>query len=137
MCSRLAQSVPAYISWSGFTMVILGLKSSSSGFKMKETYACLHSLHFPLEGELSVDAVTNWFATTILSLPRILYYSKDSLVKVIFFSETGERAAPFVRQAALNYWPYAAFAFVSWREEESSFWWNVYCCVFRSSRNVV
>ncbi|CAL5362294.1 unnamed protein product [Camellia sinensis] len=31
------------------------------------------------EGELSVDAVTNWFATTILSLPRILYYSKDSL----------------------------------------------------------
>ncbi|XP_028110027.1 uncharacterized protein LOC114308612 [Camellia sinensis] len=32
------------------------------------------------EGELSVDAVTNWFATTILSLPRILYYSKDSLV---------------------------------------------------------
>ncbi|CAL5444903.1 unnamed protein product [Camellia sinensis] len=31
------------------------------------------------EGELSVDAATNWFATTILSLPRILYYSKDSL----------------------------------------------------------
>ncbi|KAL7161355.1 hypothetical protein ACSBR2_041918 [Camellia fascicularis] len=90
------------------------------------------------EGELSVDAVTNWFATTILSLPRILYYSKDSLlqsfvgkssphkVKVIFFSETGERAAPFVRQAALSYWPYAAFAFVPWREEESSFWWNVF-----------
>ncbi|CAL5441664.1 unnamed protein product [Camellia sinensis] len=78
------------------------------------------------EGEFSVDAVTNWFATTILSLPCILYYSKDSLVKVIFFSETGERAAPFVRQAALNYWPYAAFAFVPWREEESSFWWNVW-----------
>ncbi|CAL5441702.1 unnamed protein product [Camellia sinensis] len=77
------------------------------------------------EGELSVDVVTNWFATTILSLPRILYCSKDSLVKVIFFSETGERATPFVRQAALNYWPYAAFAFVPWREEESSFWWNV------------
>ncbi|CAL5444879.1 unnamed protein product [Camellia sinensis] len=78
------------------------------------------------EGELSIDAVTNWFATTIPSLPRILYYSKDSLVKVIFFSETGECAAPFVRQAALNYWPYAAFAFVPWREEESSFWWNVF-----------
>ncbi|GMQ10724.1 hypothetical protein CsSME_00053617 [Camellia sinensis var. sinensis] len=90
------------------------------------------------KGELSVDAVTNWLATTILSLPRILYYSKDSLlpsfvgksgphkVKVIFFSETGERAAPFLRQAALNYWPCAAFAFVPWREEESSFWWNVY-----------
>ncbi|XP_028115136.1 uncharacterized protein LOC114313023 [Camellia sinensis] len=47
-------------------------------------------------------------------------------VKVIFFSETRERAAPFVRQAALSYWPYAAFAFVPWREEESSFWWNVF-----------
>ncbi|CAL5444866.1 unnamed protein product [Camellia sinensis] len=47
------------------------------------------------------------------------------MVKVILFSETGEHAAPFVRQAALNYWPYAAFAFVPWREEESSFWWNV------------
>ncbi|CAL5441738.1 unnamed protein product [Camellia sinensis] len=34
------------------------------------------------EGELSVDAVTNWFATTILSLPRILYYSKDSLILI-------------------------------------------------------
>ncbi|KAE9467239.1 hypothetical protein C3L33_00860, partial [Rhododendron williamsianum] len=90
------------------------------------------------EGELSVDAVTDWVATTILGLPRIPYYSKDSLeqgflrktsphkVKVILFSETGVRATPFVRQAALNYWPYAAFAFVLWREEESSFWWNVY-----------
>ncbi|KAF7135819.1 hypothetical protein RHSIM_Rhsim08G0152800 [Rhododendron simsii] len=90
------------------------------------------------EGELSVDAVTDWVATTILGLPRIPYYSKDSLeqgflrktsphkVRVILFSETGVRATPFVRQAALNYWPYAAFAFVLWREEESSFWWNVY-----------
>ncbi|KAG5536577.1 hypothetical protein RHGRI_024109 [Rhododendron griersonianum] len=113
------------------------------------------------EGELSVDAVTDWVATTTLGLPRIPYYSKDSLeqgflrktsphkegsrrcsytfpwttngekeevwgVKVILFSETGVRATPFVRQAALNYWPYAAFAFVLWREEESSFWWNVY-----------
>ncbi|XP_058228368.1 uncharacterized protein LOC131336513 isoform X1 [Rhododendron vialii] len=90
------------------------------------------------EGELSVDAVTDWVATTILGLPRIPYYSKDSLeqgflrktsphkVRVILFSETGVRATPFVRQVALNYWPYAAFAFVLWREEESSFWWNVF-----------
>jgi hypothetical protein len=32
------------------------------------------------EGGLSVDAVTDWFATTVLSLPRILYYTRDTLV---------------------------------------------------------
>ncbi|KAK6925040.1 DnaJ domain [Dillenia turbinata] len=90
------------------------------------------------EGDLSVDAVTDWFATTIIGLPRILYYSKDTLgqgflakssphkVKVIFFSKTGERATPFLREAARNYWAYASFAFVLWREEESSFWWNTF-----------
>lgn len=88
------------------------------------------------EGELSVDAVTDWFATTVLGLPRILYYTRDTLVpkflakgsphkvKVILFSKTGERAAPFVRQAAKIYWAYASFAFVLWREEDSSYWWN-------------
>ncbi|XP_057952324.1 uncharacterized protein LOC131146631 [Malania oleifera] len=90
------------------------------------------------EGELSVDAVTDWFATTILSLPRILYYSKETLVhnflakasphkvKVIFLSRTGERATPFLRQAARDYWNYASFAFVLWQEEESFFWWNAF-----------
>ncbi|KAA8542456.1 hypothetical protein F0562_023408 [Nyssa sinensis] len=89
-------------------------------------------------GELSVDAVTDWFATTILSLPRILYYSKESLaqtflgksgphkVKVIFFSKTGERATPFVRQTAKVYWAYASFAFLLWQEEDSSLWWNTF-----------
>jgi hypothetical protein len=43
-------------------------------------------------------------------------------VKVIIFSETGERAAPFIRQAAKNYWAYASFAFILWREEESYYW---------------
>ncbi|KAL5544526.1 hypothetical protein UlMin_008310 [Ulmus minor] len=90
------------------------------------------------EGQLSVDAITDWFATNILGLPRIFYYSKESLgpnflakvsphkVKVIIFSSTGERAAPFIRQAAQNYSPYASFAFVLWREEESSFWFNAF-----------
>ncbi|XP_059644075.1 uncharacterized protein LOC132285859 [Cornus florida] len=89
-------------------------------------------------GELSVDAVTDWVSTAILSLPRITYYFKESLVKgflaktshhkvkVIFFSKTGERATPFVRQGAKNYWAYASFAFVLWREEESSIWWNMF-----------
>ncbi|KAK9107493.1 hypothetical protein Syun_023504 [Stephania yunnanensis] len=88
------------------------------------------------QGELSVDAVTDWFATYILGLPRILYYSKETLgpnfiaksglhkVKVICFSRSGERAAPFLRQAAKDYWAYASFALVLWREEESSVWWN-------------
>ncbi|PWA69856.1 DNAJ heat shock N-terminal domain-containing protein [Artemisia annua] len=89
-------------------------------------------------GELSVDAVTDWFATTILSLPRISYYSKESLaqsflgkasrhkVKVIFVSKTGQRATPSVRQVAKIYWSYASFAFTVWREEESVFWSNTF-----------
>lgn len=88
------------------------------------------------DGELSVDAITDWFSTNILSLPRILYYSKESLgqkfiaktgpskVKVIFFSRTGQRATPFVRALASNYQVYVSFAFVLWREEEHLIWWN-------------
>ncbi|MCL7029995.1 hypothetical protein MKW94_017319 [Papaver nudicaule] len=93
---------------------------------------CLVRYH----GDLSVDAVTDWFATRILGLPRINYYSKETLgqnfiaksghhkVKVLYFSKTGERAAPFLRQAAKDYWAYASFASILWREEESSIWWN-------------
>ncbi|XP_027904615.1 uncharacterized protein LOC114164227 isoform X2 [Vigna unguiculata] len=85
-------------------------------------------------GELTVDKVTNWFATTILALPQINYYSRETLVpnflgktshhkvKVLFFSTFGERAAPFIRQAAKDYWAFASFAFILWREEESSYW---------------
>ncbi|KAL9155960.1 hypothetical protein ABFS82_09G041100 [Erythranthe guttata] len=95
---------------------------------------CLHRY----EGELSVDAITDWLATNILNLPRIPYYSKESLVhnflvkskphlvKVIFISKSGERATPFIRQAAKDYSPYATFGFALWKEEESTFWWNVF-----------
>ncbi|KAL2516026.1 DNAJ heat shock N-terminal domain-containing protein [Forsythia ovata] len=101
-----------------------GCKSSS----------CLHRY----KGDLSVDAITDWFATSILNLPRILYYSKEAMVhnflakskphkvKVIFFSTSGERAYPLIRQAAKNYWAYATFAYALWKEDDSSFWWNVF-----------
>ncbi|PHU24065.1 Pentatricopeptide repeat-containing protein, mitochondrial [Capsicum chinense] len=46
-------------------------------------------------------------------------------VKVIFFSQTGERATPFIRQAAKNYSAVATFAFVLWQEGESSLWLGV------------
>ncbi|KAF8679196.1 hypothetical protein HU200_045964 [Digitaria exilis] len=87
-------------------------------------------------GGLSVDSVVDWVATSVVGLPRILYYSKEALgpqfigksghhkVKVIFFSSTGERAAPFLRQAAREHSSYASFAFVLWREDESQIWWN-------------
>ncbi|XVF50089.1 hypothetical protein PTKIN_Ptkin04bG0066500 [Pterospermum kingtungense] len=90
------------------------------------------------DGELSVDAVTDWFAMAVLNLPRIFYYSKESLgprflakssphkVKVIFFSKTGERATPAMRKAAKDYWNYATFACVLWREEEFSVWWTAF-----------
>ncbi|PKU60388.1 hypothetical protein MA16_Dca018508 [Dendrobium catenatum] len=88
-------------------------------------------------GDLSVDAIVDWLATTVLELPRILYYSKESLVqkffatsgshkvKVIIFSKTGERAVPFLRQAAKDYSSFASFAAVLWKEDESSIWWNI------------
>ncbi|GFP87467.1 Dnaj homolog subfamily c member 10 [Phtheirospermum japonicum] len=78
------------------------------------------------EDELSVDAITDWLATSVLNLPRIPFYSKESLVKVILISKTGERATPFIRQAARNYSSYATFAFALWKEEESVFWWNMF-----------
>ncbi|KAL2243537.1 UNVERIFIED_CONTAM: Chaperone protein DnaJ [Sesamum indicum] len=90
------------------------------------------------KGELSVDGITDWVATSILNLPRIPYYFKESVVhnflakgkphqvKVIFISKTGERATPLIRQAAKNYSPYATFAFTLWKEDESAFWWNMF-----------
>ncbi|XP_057836320.1 uncharacterized protein LOC131046567 isoform X2 [Cryptomeria japonica] len=89
-------------------------------------------------GELNVDAIVDWIATDILGLPRILYYSPEALVrdvirkpaphkvKVIFFSRTGHRAAPFLRQAAKDYQEYASFAFVLWQEENAQLWWNLF-----------
>lgn len=88
------------------------------------------------EGELSTDAVTDWFATTVLEVPRVFYHTKETLVpkflskvppnkvRVILFSQTGERATPSVRQAAKDYWNYASLTYVLWREEDASFWWN-------------
>ncbi|CAE5957876.1 unnamed protein product [Arabidopsis arenosa] len=88
------------------------------------------------EGELSADAITDWFATTVLGLPRVFYHTKETLVpkflskvppnkvKVILFSQTGERATPIVRQAAKDYWNFASLSHVLWREEDASFWWN-------------
>ncbi|KAG9451366.1 hypothetical protein H6P81_011331 [Aristolochia fimbriata] len=90
------------------------------------------------QGDLWVDAVVDWAATDILGLPRIFYYTKDTLgprfiaksgphkVKVIIFSKSGERAPPFLSQAARDYRSYASFAFVLWQEEESSLWWNTF-----------
>ncbi|CAK9138135.1 unnamed protein product [Ilex paraguariensis] len=57
---------------------------------------------------------------------NFLVKSARHKVKVIFISRTGERATPFVRQAAKNYWAYASFAFALWREEEATFWWNMF-----------
>ncbi|EEC82504.1 hypothetical protein OsI_26983 [Oryza sativa Indica Group] len=56
--------------------------------------------------------------------PEFIGKSGHHKVKVIFFSSTGERAAPFLRQAAQEYSTYASFAFVLWKEDESQIWWN-------------
>ncbi|KAJ7558099.1 hypothetical protein O6H91_04G024900 [Diphasiastrum complanatum] len=84
--------------------------------------------------KMTYENIADWCATSILKLPRILYYSPQSLVtdviqnagpdkiKVIGFSKTGERAAPYFRKAAKDYWQYAIFAFVLWREQDAVFW---------------
>ncbi|XP_044485377.1 uncharacterized protein LOC123210943 [Mangifera indica] len=89
-------------------------------------------------GELSIDAVTDWFVTTILNLPCIFYYTKESLgkdflaktaphkVMVILFSKTGERATPYVRKISKDNRAYGTFAFILWQEEEASLWWNTF-----------
>lgn len=89
------------------------------------------------QGDHTVDAIVDWMATDILGLPRILYYTRETMVskffaesghhkiKVIFFSKTGERAIPSIRKAAMDYWAHASFAMVLWREEESSIWWSM------------
>lgn len=51
-------------------------------------------------------------------------------VKILLFSSTGERAAPFLRKLALEYSNYVAFANILWTEEDSQFWWNSYVFKF-------
>lgn len=88
-------------------------------------------------GERSVDGIVNWMAKDILRLPRILYYSPQTVVtdliqksgphkvKVIIFSTTGQRAVPFLRKAARDFWDYAAFGMVLWHEENATLWENM------------
>lgn len=80
------------------------------------------------------DALIDWVATSVLKLPRILYYSFKTLmkdviqgagthkVKVLLFSGNGERAAPYLRQAAKKYWEYAVFAKILFQEQNATFW---------------
>ncbi|XP_024531523.1 uncharacterized protein LOC9633474 [Selaginella moellendorffii] len=83
---------------------------------------------------LSYDSILDWIATLLLDLPRIRYFSSQNLipefiqksgphkVKVILFSDTGERALPFVREAAKKYSEFMSFGCVLWRQEEASIW---------------
>ena len=102
----------------------------------------LHNMNITILGTCSLfDNVLCMFIVALFSFKTVgrlmfiiwkhphflIFFPKSGAqVKVILFSETGERATPFVRQTALNYWPFTAFAFVLWKEEESSLWWNVY-----------
>lgn len=85
-------------------------------------------------GLKTVEALVDWVTTSVLKLPRILYYNPETLmtdiiqgagphkVKVLVFSNTGERALPFVRQAAKKYGEYTKFAMVLWQEQSAAFW---------------
>jgi len=60
-------------------IIIMGLvylhKSYSTTWYYYTLFSCVR-----FDGELTVDTVTNWFATTVLALPQINYYSRESLV---------------------------------------------------------
>jgi hypothetical protein len=49
---------------------------------------------------------------------EVAYINNDNFfceqVKVKVFSNTGERATPYIRQATKQYWDYAIFAMVLW-----------------------
>ncbi|XP_078432724.1 DNAJ heat shock N-terminal domain-containing protein isoform X2 [Wolffia australiana] len=77
-------------------------------------------------GDLTVDAIIDWMATSVLVLPRILYYSRRTLNKIVIFSETGERASPYLRQAAKDYWAHVAIGLVRWEEDQSSHWRDIF-----------
>jgi hypothetical protein len=91
-------------------------------------------VNYRFRGEKTVDVLVEWAATSFLKLPCILYYGAKGLmtnviqktclhkVKVIVFSNTSERAAPYIRQAAKQYWDYAVFAMVLWQEQSNTFW---------------
>ncbi|CAM6061131.1 unnamed protein product [Sphagnum tenellum] len=77
------------------------------------TPACRHlGCLTRFRGEKTMDALVEWAATSLLKLPCILYYGAKGLmtdviqktglhkVKVIVFSNTSERATPYIRLAA-------------------------------------
>jgi hypothetical protein len=57
---------------------------------------------------------------------ELAYISNDNFfceqVKVIVFSNIGEKAAPYIRQATKQYWDYAVSAMVLWQEQNNTFW---------------
>jgi len=91
---------------------------------------CVHRYR----GLKTVEALVDWVTTSVLKLPRILYYDSKTLmkdviqgagphkVKVLVFSNDGERALPFIRQAAKKYSEYTQFAMVLWHEQSAAFW---------------
>lgn len=59
------------------------LKEFLASFPLGENNNLNLSVRF--EGELSTDTVTDWFATTVLELPRVFYHTKETLVYIISF----------------------------------------------------
>ncbi|KAL3678294.1 hypothetical protein R1sor_021250 [Riccia sorocarpa] len=77
-------------------------------------------------GEKTADAVSDWIGSRLLKLPRIMYHSAQTLVTDVIqkpgMEKFRERAAAYMRKAAKDYWQYAVFAMVLWRENEAKFW---------------
>lgn len=97
------------------------------------------SLYFCSIVEFLYSLAMPMIDSLIWKLKLILFIIFGSKVKVLFFSDTGMRATPFMRQLARNYQDYASFACVLWREEEYTYWSSMYAffSLYTNSRPVV
>lgn len=104
--------------WKCFTFIIL-----------KCTWTIIYHLFPPISRKLmSFRRIMPPFILYLFVYLHICMLWKK--VKILLFSSTGERAAPFLRKLALEYSNYVAFANILWTEENSQFWWNSYVFKF-------
>ncbi|KAF6148153.1 hypothetical protein GIB67_011928 [Kingdonia uniflora] len=73
--------------WRGMSASTLRVPVGLAGARSRGRYCVVPQFRY--QGDLTVDAVTDWFATSILGLPRILFYAKETLGQY-FIAKSGQ-----------------------------------------------